>query len=191
MTGEPRSDPMLVSEPRTIGAGNRDSRMLAQSSPNLVTPSSSPVLLQLGGKLSSDCWSRAVNPLTTSHAEHAMAPRGRLINRERTSSSGSNSPTRSPRHSKIKLSSDYLSKDTINIIAALDMIIEGKDISSSDDDLLKSSDSGPNSPPPSLNIAVSNTNTNTNNRPANITSDEFDISQPLKPKHGEKSKFSS
>lgn len=51
MAGEPRSDPTLItSAPRTIETDKRNSRMLAQSSPNLIAPSSSPVLLQLGGK---------------------------------------------------------------------------------------------------------------------------------------------
>lgn len=110
------------------------------------------------------------------------------MTRERTSSSSSNSPTRSPRSSRIKLSSDYLSKDTINIIAALDMIIEGKDISSSEDDGPKSSDSF--TPPPSKHNNSNNTNTNGNAKPVEMTAEVFDISKPLKPKGGEKSKDS-
>lgn len=71
----------------------------------------------------------------------------------------------------------------MNIIAALDMIIEGKDISSSDDD-------GPATNKSSDGVATTTftPSNNTNRKPSEITTEEFDISQPLKPKNGEKSK---
>lgn len=60
LAGEPKSDPTLLTsapknttETKPIDINLRNSRLLAQSSPNMVVPptSSSPVLLQLGGTL--------------------------------------------------------------------------------------------------------------------------------------------
>jgi hypothetical protein len=86
------------------------------------------------------------------------------------------------RRSGVKLSGDYLSKGTQDILAALDMIIEGKDISSSDDDADATRTNS---------NAIGNNNTN-NVTSSSFTVEEFDvekIARPLIPANGQKSKI--
>ena len=168
MSGEPKSDPTLFTSKSIEGDNVRNSRLLAQSSPDL-----NPVLLQFGGKSSA----RDSSNVSLTCLEHSVTPNKRH-SREQV---GNGNPANSQRLSRLKISSDYLSKDTQNILAALEMIIEGKDISSSEDEVLRSSANN-------TNLTKTTSSTSNSNATANITAEEFDIgAYPLKPKNGEKS----